>query len=671
MQRILTSFDVAVVVSELSEQLKDARIQNIYQLNRKTLILKLHRPNCPSLHLLIEAGRRFHLTSYVLEKPQKPPGFCMALRKYLKNGFITDVSQQEFERVVTIKVKAKMGEYSLVVEFFGKGNIILVDPQNFIQHALTFKRMRDRNVLRKEPFQYPPSSGKNPLGLTPEDLNELKKFKEVDVVKALTRTLSISGTYAEEILVRAHVDKNEKIECLENTDFDKIYSAIRELFTHIETSEYNPSIVIDEKGRWIDVIPVSLEKTKKLELKRFDSFNEALDEFYARATVSEEATVISDSVEEEIARQNRILRDQRRVMEEVKTKPERMRRIGDIIYSHLNQLQVLMQKILDEKKGGLKWQEVTAGIEKEKTREEIPAVYFASLDTKNLILQVSVEDLPFALNLRRSIQENAATYYNRGKKAEKRMEGARRAIDETLQRIGELKRQGKIRLEKEKKPLTKRRKKAWFEKFRWFFTSENLLVIGGKDAVTNEIIVKKHLEANDLVFHADIHGAPFVVIKTEGRTPSQQSIQEAAQLAAAHSRAWKYQFGAIDVYWVHPHQLSKTPPSGGYIKRGAFIVRGKKNYIRKMPLRLAIGVDTEATPISLIGGPLEAMKPKTDINVEIMPGDLSSSRLAKKILLVLKRKAPQELREDISKIPLEEAQRYIPYGKGSLVNHQN
>ena len=671
MRRTFTSFDIAAIVSELKDRLEGARIQNIYQTNRKTLILKLHRPNHPNLNLLIEAGKRLHLTVYILDKPQKPPGFCMALRKHLKNGFITEINQQEFERIVTIKVKTKMGEFNIVVELFGDGNILLVDPQNFIQHALTFKRMRDRNILRKEPFRFPPTSGKNPLHLTLTDLHELKKFRDLDVVKAITRTLSISGKFAEEILLRAQVDKNKRSEHLENTDFKKIYIAIRELFTHVENAEYTPSIVIDERGRWIDAVPVIMEKIKKIKkskLKKFDSFNEALDEFYAKATVELETTAVSESVEEETARQRRILNDQRRVLEEARKKPERMRRIGDVIYSHLNQLQTLMQRILDGKRRGLRWQEIIAGIEDEKERGEIPAAFFESLDTKNLILQVSIVDLSFSLNLRSSIQENAATYYSKGKKAEKRMEGARRAIDETIQRIEGVKRKGKVTLEKTRKSLTKRRKKAWFEKFRWFLTSEGLLVIGGKDAVTNDILVKKHLEPHDLVFHADILGAPFVVIKTEGKTPSQQSICEAAQLAASHSRAWKFKFGAIDVYWVHPHQLSKTPPSGEYLKRGAFIIRGKKNYLRKTPLQLAIGIDHKTTPISVIGGPLEAVKSKTDISAEIIPGDSSSGELAKKVLQTLRRKAPKEMGERVSKIPLAEVQVFIPYGKGELRN---
>src|SRR3989337_964234 len=154
----MTSFDVAAVVHELEPIIKSARIENIYQLNSFTLLFRLHQPNQQTLQLLLEAGKRVHLTSYVLSKPLTPPAFCMALRKHLRNGRISEVSQHEFERVILIKVDTREGTFSLIAEFFGDGNIILVNPHGTILYALTYKRMRDRNILRRERFQHEPSS---------------------------------------------------------------------------------------------------------------------------------------------------------------------------------------------------------------------------------------------------------------------------------------------------------------------------------------------------------------------------------------------------------------------------------------------------------------------------------------------------------------------------------
>ena len=669
MKKTLTSFDIAALVSELKEQLKGARIQNIYQIKGKTVVLKLHQANEPPLNLLIESGKRLHLTSYILEKPQRPPAFCMALRKYLRNATLAEISQYEFERIVTIRARTKEGEFKLVLELFGDGNIVLVDAQGIIQQALVFKKMRDRNILRGESFKQAPSSGKNPLRIGLPDLLELKKFEGLEVVKALTKLLSIGGMYAEEILLGAHVDKKKECKSLENGEFERIFDALNELFFYLKTGKFEPCIMTDEKDIQIDVVPTPLKKYEELKCKKFESFNEALDEYYAKTVVEQEVTVMSDKVEAKIGRQQRVLSDQQESLEKVRREARRSRRVGDRIYAHFHQLQMLLQRIMDEKRNGKAWQAIISEIENEKKRGKAPSVYFDSVDVKTLVLNVSIGNLSFSLKLRKSVQENAATYYERAKKAEKKVKGAEKAIEETLFRIEKLRQRKEIVVEETSKPIKKRRKKAWYEKFRWFYTSENLLVVGGKDAVTNEILIKKHTEPHDLVFHADIAGAPFVIIKAEGKTPSQKSITEAAQLAASYSRAWKAKFSAIDVYWVHPEQVSKTPPSGEYLKRGAFMIRGKKNYVRRTPLQLAIGIDIERTPLTLIGGPKEAVKSRTDICVGIAPGDLSSSKLANKIRHTLKHKVSKNLQEKVSKIPIEYIQVFIPFGKGKISNH--
>ena len=77
-----TSFDLYAIVHELKDKLTDARVNNVYQIDSKTLLLKLHKANAPPMRLVLEAGRRLHLTAYSLEKPQEPPPFAMAVRKY-------------------------------------------------------------------------------------------------------------------------------------------------------------------------------------------------------------------------------------------------------------------------------------------------------------------------------------------------------------------------------------------------------------------------------------------------------------------------------------------------------------------------------------------------------------------------------------------------------------
>jgi len=661
----MTSFDIAALTPELNQLIKDTRINNIYQINHNTLLLKLRRPSHPPLHLLIEAGKRLHLTSYAVEKLQKPPAFCMALRKYLRNGEVKGIHQHEFERIITIDISRKEGNFQLISELFGDGNIILVNPENKILQALAYRRMRDRNILRGEVFQHAPPSGRNPIKQTRQDFSEIRGLEQLEIVRALTKFLSIGGLYAEEILLRAQVDKNVLCESLTEQDLDKIFSQLQKILSIIKNGNPEPCIVINKESEWIDVTPLPLKKYAPLTQRMYKTFNEALDDYYMEIALKEGVVEAAKGVEQELARQQRILESQRKALGDLKGQIERSKGIGDTIYMHFNDLQLLLQKIIDEKRSGKPWEKIISGIEEEKKAGHFPDTYFHSMEPQRQILNVSVENSIFPLNLRHPIQANAAKYYTRAKKAEKKLEGAEKALRETQAKIGELqKRIGRVK--ENRKPPPKRRERAWYEKFRWFHSSDGFLVIGGRDATTNEILIKKHMEPHDIVFHADILGAPFTLIKTRGETPPERTIREAAQLAASYSRAWREMLSAVDVYWVTPGQVNKSPPPGQYLKKGAFMIHGSKNYVRGVPLHVAIGIKTKEGQAMIVGGPVEAIANQTNICVEIVPGEQTSSKLAKQIRRLLAEKAPKTLKKEVLKVPLEEIQSFIPLGRGMV-----
>ncbi len=663
----MTSFDIAAVTPELNHATQRCYVDNIYHILPRTLLLRLRQSGKPRLHLLIEAGKRLHITSYILEKPSRPSSFCMALRKHLRNGVLSEISQHRFDRIVTLKVNTKEGAFQLVSELFDKGNIILVSPQNVILQALSYRKMRDRNILRGEVFQHAPSIGTDPLELKRPDFNELKEFGKLEIVRALTKFLSIGGLYAEEVLFRAHVDKDASCASLTESEMDRIFDQLSSILSTIRAGEVEPQVIVDDKGDLIDVTPLPLKKYAHLEQKPCETFNAALDNYYTQTTTKQRVTKVAKEDDRRLATQRRILQKQNSTLEELKTKIERNQEIGNAIYMNLNNLLFLVQRIKDEKKGDKSWEEIASDITKEKAAGTAPAIFFQSLDPKRLVLNVSVGNLTFPLSLRRSVQTSAATYYSRSKKAEKKLEGAKKALQETRVRIKKIQEK---QAEKERKPRAypqKRRRKAWYEKFRWFHSSDGFLVIGGRDATTNEILIKKHMEPHDIVFHADIRGAPFVVIKTGGKTPPEPTLREAAQLAASYSRAWKDLFTALDVYWVSPHQVDKSPPTGQYLKKGSFMIHGSKNYVRNVPLKVAVGVKSAEQHSVVVSGPPEAISKQTKVYVEVVPGEQKSGQLANRIRWGLAEKAPKPLKAQLREVPIEEIQRAVPLGKGRIL----
>jgi predicted ribosome quality control (RQC) complex YloA/Tae2 family protein len=110
--------------------------------------------------------------------------------------------------------------------------------------------------------------------------------------------------------------------------------------------------------------------------------------------------------------------------------------------------------------------------------------------------------------------------------------------------------------------LRTRAKSEWFEKFRWFFTSGGKLAVGGRDAQSNSLLIKRHLSNTDVVYHADLFGSPFFVLK-EGRSQSDDEILQVAKAMVMFSSAWKSGLTTADAYWVLPDQVNTTAPGSG------------------------------------------------------------------------------------------------------------
>jgi predicted ribosome quality control (RQC) complex YloA/Tae2 family protein len=674
-----SSFDVAAVVRELRDAVPNSRVGNIYQLNDKTLLFKL-RSGENIYSLVLEAGKRLNLTSYALEKPLVPPAFCMALRKFLRNSLLTNIEQYEFERVVLLDFSGKIGNFRLVLELFGEGNIILVDGENKILQALRFRRMRDRNILRGEAFRFAPPSGKNPTKISVQALYDgLKGFGDVEIVRALARFLGMGGVYAEEVLLRLGMEKATKCGSLTPSQAEAIHKCLNDMLSQVLEGKLEPCIVLDEKGSLVDVTPLRLKRYMGLKHQSFKSFNEALDEFYTKTEALEKAAAEKKAVEQlthEAERLKRVLAEQEKALKDAEQKAEKYRQIGDIIYAYSGELQTLTNNFLAEKRAGKEWDEIVAEVVSEKRAGLKPYIFFESFDKQKLILNLFVDGLHFGIDLQKDLFANAAKFYEKAKLFRRKLEGAKTALEETRKRLSEI--EAKIleakALEeavpaKAMEEIAKRKVKPrkWFEKFKWFTSSEGFLVVAGKDAVSNEVLIKKYTAPEDIVFHADVVGAPFVVVKTEGKKPTEKCLQEAAEFAAAHSRGWREGFASVDVYWVKPNQLSKAGGSGEYVPRGAFAITGNRNWMRNTPLKIAVGVQfDEAGEASFIGGPVDAIKAKTKTYAVIVPGENSGKQLLKQVLKTLAEKAPKEKHEKILKASIEQIRELIPFCKGRI-----
>jgi predicted ribosome quality control (RQC) complex YloA/Tae2 family protein len=234
------------------------------------------------------------------------------------------------------------------------------------------------------------------------------------------------------------------------------------------------------------------------------------------------------------------------------------------------------------------------------------------------------------LYLEKSVDENAGRYFDKAKKAKKKLEGAHDALENTKKEIAKLENEdAKFWVEEEKRQMHVNRKREWYEKFHWFISSEGFLCIGGKDATSNDIIVKKHMEKGDIVFHTEEPGSPFFIVKN-GQECGDATKEECAQATAIYSKAWKLGHASADVFYVNDTQVTKEAKSGEFVAKGAFMVYGDRTFMRPT-LQCAIGFVEDM----IIGGPVEAVKKQTEKIVVVVPGREKKSSLGKKIKMKL------------------------------------
>ncbi len=227
------------------------------------------------------------------------------------------------------------------------------------------------------------------------------------------------------------------------------------------------------------------------------------------------------------------------------------------------------------------------------------------------------------IDFTKSAQENANDYYTKSKKLALKKEGAKKAIKELEERLSKAEESGA----KEEHRVIKAEKKEWYEKFRWFYTSNNMLVIGGGDAHQNELLNSKHFDDNDIFFHADIFGAPVVILK-DGLPVSREIREEVAQFAASYSSAWKEGLHNIDVYAMKRNQVSKSS-SKGSLGTGSFLLSGERDWYRSTQLALVMLVKEEklhTIPLMTFNKLEHGLK-----HVKITQGNFKKSDAAKKV----------------------------------------
>lgn len=597
----MDSFDIFAIVSEMQE-LIGGWIGKIYREDDK-IIIRIRKEG--NVDLFIKNGKWMFITQHREGRKGHPPTFAMTLRKYLNNKKITSINQNDFDRIVVITFS---NSYSLVIELFSYGNIILVDSNGCIVLPMKFQSWSHREIRPGKKYLFPPKRN-NPFDMKFADFFDALKKSDKDVIRTLVTGINIPGKWGEEICDMACINKNIPSDGMEEGKVRRLYDAMEAVLSRFREKRFEPVIVKDAvKEIDLDVLPFLIKEYSNYDTKKIDNFSSALDEFFFKNFSDKKEYALKEE-------QNRLLRQieqQKEAIKKFALEAEKKKEEGDAIYANYN----LCKEILERMEKGVD--------------EENRGKFVKSYSYPNVVLELIYNNkkVEVTMNMRKNVAQNANEKYKIDKKVREKINGAKKAMDKTVQKLEKLKIKSDIRTSKEKKAT----KKFWFENYRWFISSDGNLILCGRDASSNEKIVKKYLESGDRYVHATVHGAPSCIVKArdveENSLPiSERTLNEACQFALSYSKAWN-QFASGSAYWVNPEQVSKTPESGEHLPKGAFVIRGKRNYV-KCPVEIAVGEVSIMGYEKIMGGVPSAVKKWADRWVIIGHGEEDKNKIAR------------------------------------------
>uniref|UniRef100_A0A8C7YAI1 Ribosome quality control complex subunit NEMF n=1 Tax=Oryzias sinensis TaxID=183150 RepID=A0A8C7YAI1_9TELE len=621
MKTRFTTVDIRAAIAEINANYVGMRVYNVYDIDNKTYLIRLQKPDSKAV-LLVESGIRIHSTDFEWPKNMMPSGFAMKCRKHLKTRRLTHIKQLGMDRIVDMQFGSDEAAYHLIVELYDRGNIILADHEYTILNLLRFRNAEAEDVKIAVRERYPVENARSPEPLISlEQLTEIlsKAPKGEQVKRILNPHLSYGATLIEHSFIEAGLPGSIKVDSQENGFI-------------IQKSEKKPNVApgkpAEELLTYDEFHPFLFVQHAKSPFLELDSFNKAVDEFFSKMEGQKIDMKALQQEKQALKKLENVKKDHEQRLEALHQAQEVDRLKGELVEINLAVVERALQVVRSALANQVDWAEI-GHIVKEAQAAGDPVAcaikelklhsnhitmllknpYISEEEQEDEEMKDAVEEkgkknknrdkgqkkklqrnkpMLVDVDLGLSAYANAKKYYDHKRSAEKKQQKTLEASDKAM-KSAEKKTQKTLKEVQTVTTIQKARKVYWFEKFLWFISAENYLVITGRDQQQNEIIVKRYLRAGDIYVHADLHGATSCVIKNPSGDPiPPRTLTEAGTMAVCYSAAWDAKI-ITSAWWVHHHQVSKTAPTGEYLTTGSFMIRGKKNFLPPSYLIMGFG----------------------------------------------------------------------------------
>jgi predicted ribosome quality control (RQC) complex YloA/Tae2 family protein len=555
------------------------------------------------------------------------------LRSDLLRLKLKKIEQIGSERIAYFTFEGFGKEFIVIGEFFGDGNILLCNKETKIlalQHSID---VRHRKLSIGLEYIQPPKNELDIFNMSESDFDALKTSDLVSA-KWIGRTLGLPRKYVEGIFEIASIDSKKIGNQLTHEEIKKIFETTKKIVSDVISGKHEVFIVKNEKT---EVFPLKLGKVEG-EITNVNSFIEGLDTVFTGNLVEKGKSIQSSSSDKKIKELQTQIYEQERAIETVKERSKNITNVANSLFEMVS-------------KGIISIEDVPA--------QEILANHNTKLVNEKGISLIVIEDEKIKINTKASLQSIASVLFDKAKKQSGAISSIQKIKEKTEKKLEKF--QNKTESEKDLILVTEIRKKNWYERYRWFFTSDGLLAIGGRDAASNSAVVRKHLGKNDKVFHADIFGSPFFVLKDAQNAPD-TSMNEIAHATVCFSRAWREGMYGVSAYWVNPDQVKKSAPSGEFLPKGSFTIEGQRNFIKSETLKLSVGIIPQEDGYALTCGPPDTIKKNSICFAIIEPHGSEMVDNAKKIRLEF-----SKIHEEITKkISIDDFVRVLPAGKSQI-----
>jgi len=635
----LSGIELRYLVNEIKKKVSNGYyVSNIYGVTRDSVMLKLHHPTEPDIMLMI-SSKGIWITKYKFDTMEQSE-LVDVLRKEIVRAKVDDVQQIGSERIVLMKFTVDNNMRNLIAEFFAGGNILLCDESMKILAVLNPIEVRHRVLKVNAKYAYPPTRAIDVLELKPEHMKAMRS-SDLDVTRWIGRNIALPKKFIEDVVTGSALELNAKCRDLREDDVNRLYKKIGDLVTDVCTGNHKPVLVM-QNNIAVDASPLPLQVMQG-SIEHVDSYMEAVDAVLSNYLKGVGESIKASEFAGKMAELERALNEQDKARAALIDKSKFIRNFAD-------SLMALTKRGVSS----------VGDSSVDKLLSETSAKIYE--ERGSTVLSIKDEKVQFSKNAR--IPSVASLLYSKAKELERGTRSIDSAKNKIMKELEKLKQRSEVA--KKKVRVQQQVSKEWFERYRWFATTDGLFAVGGRDASSNSALVRRHLTDNDIVFHAEVHGSPFFILKN-AKGNEEQSINQVAQATASFSRAWKDGLFTADAYWVHADQIKKAASSGQYLPKGAFVIEGKRNYIRGLELRLAIGLVKVKQKLALVCGAPDSVKRNSLVYVLIAPNGAEVSEVAKKIKTEMIKIVGDELSDFAKNLSIDEIIRALPAGASKVV----